>query len=77
MIKLEVANEHADQRLDRFLARALPAFSRARLQTLIRDGFIRVNGNTARPRDPVRAGQIVELREPEIAKIEAQPESMA
>ncbi|PYJ88977.1 MAG: RNA pseudouridine synthase, partial [Verrucomicrobia bacterium] len=39
MIKLEVASEHAVQRLDRFLAQALPAFSRARLQTLIRDGF--------------------------------------
>src|SRR5437764_2250547 len=77
MIKLDVASEHAGQRLDRFLAQALPAFSRARLQTLIRDGFITVNGNTARPRDPVRTGQIVELREPEIAKIEAQPEAMA
>ena len=77
MIKLEVASEHAGQRLDRVLAQALPAFSRARLQTLIRDGFITVNGNTARPRDPVRTGQIVELREPEIAKIEAQPEAMA
>src|SRR5437764_5620198 len=77
MIKLDVASEHAGQRLDRFLAQALPAFSRARLQTLIRDGFITVNGNAARPRDPVRTGQIVELREPEIAKIEAQPEAMA
>jgi 23S rRNA pseudouridine1911/1915/1917 synthase len=77
MIKLEVASEHAGQRLDRFLAQALPAFSRSRFQTLIRDGFVRVNGNAARPRDPVRAGQIVELREPEIAKIEAQPEPIA
>src|SRR5437764_5326331 len=77
MIKLDVASEHAGQRLDRFLAQALPAFSRARLQTLIRDGFITANGNAARPRDHVRTGQIVELREPEIAKIEAQPEEMA
>src|SRR5205085_6783370 len=42
-----------------------------------RDGFITVNRNAARPRDPVRAGQMVELREPEIAKIEAQPEAIA
>src|SRR5437764_13504522 len=76
MIKLDVASEHAGQRLDRFLAQALPAFSRARLQTLIRDRFITVNGNAARPRDPVRAGDIIEVREPEVEKIEAQPQAM-
>ena len=77
MIKLEVAREHARLRLDRFLALALPAFSRARLQTLIRDGFVRLNGKKPRPRDPVRAGDAVELEEPEIEKVEAQPEQIA
>jgi 23S rRNA pseudouridine1911/1915/1917 synthase len=76
MTKLEVQPEHAGERLDRFLAQALPAFSRARLQTLIRDGFVTLGGKGARPRDPVRTGDIVELREPEVAKIDAQPEQM-
>ena len=76
MIKLEVQSADAGQRLDRFLARALPAFSRARLQTLIREKFVTVNGEPARPRDAVRAGAVVEVREPAIAKIDAQPESM-
>ena len=40
MIKLTVSSEQARQRLDRVLAEALPAFSRARLQTLIHDGFV-------------------------------------
>jgi 23S rRNA pseudouridine1911/1915/1917 synthase len=76
MIKLTVQKEQARQRLDRFLALALPTFSRARLQTLIREGFVRLNEKPPRPRDLVRAGDTVELREPEIEKIEAQPEQM-
>jgi 23S rRNA pseudouridine1911/1915/1917 synthase len=76
MIKLTITSEHAGERLDRSLAQALPSFSRARLQTLIREGFVKVNGNTARPRDAVRIGDIVEVREPKIEKIDAQPEAM-
>src|SRR3984893_17416036 len=76
MIKLTISNEQARQRLDRILAESLPAFSRARLQTLIRDGFISLNGKAPRPRDLVRAGDIVELREPEIEKVEAHPEQI-
>jgi 23S rRNA pseudouridine1911/1915/1917 synthase len=76
MITLEVQSADAGQRLDRFLAQALPAFSRARLQTLIREKFVTVNGKPARPRDLVRARAVVEVREPEVTKIDAQPESM-
>ncbi|MFL6519464.1 MAG: RluA family pseudouridine synthase [Chthoniobacterales bacterium] len=76
MIKLEVQSADAGQRLDRFLAQALPAFSRARLQNLIREKFVTVNGKPARPRDAVRARAVVEVREPEVTKIDAQPESM-
>ena len=76
MIKLIVPDEQARQRLDRFLAQALPAFSRARLQTLIREEFVSLNGKPARPRDLVRAGDAVEVREPEIEKVEAQPEQI-
>ncbi|HEX4640262.1 MAG TPA: RluA family pseudouridine synthase [Chthoniobacterales bacterium] len=76
MTKLIVPAEQTRQRLDRFLAQALPAFSRARLQTLIRDGFVLLNDKAARPRDLVRTGDAVELREPEIEKVEAQPEQI-
>jgi 23S rRNA pseudouridine1911/1915/1917 synthase len=74
MIKLTISGEQSRQRLDRVLAEALPAFSRARLQTLIRNGFVLLNGKPPRPRDLVRTGDIVELREPELEKVEAQPE---
>jgi 23S rRNA pseudouridine1911/1915/1917 synthase len=76
MIKLTISSDQTRQRLDRVLAESLPAFSRARLQTLIRDGFVSLNGKAPRPRDLVRAGDIVELREPEIEKVEAQPEQI-
>ena len=76
MIKLTIAKEQARQRLDRVLADSLPAFSRARLQALIRDEFVLLNGKAARPRDLVRADDVVELREPEIEKVEAQPEEI-
>lgn len=76
MIKLTVSSEQARQRLDRVLAEALPAFSRARLQTLIRNGFVSLNGKPPRPRDLVRTGDVVELREPELEKVEAQPEQI-
>ena len=76
MNKLFVEHAQAGQRLDRFLAEALPAFSRSRLQALIRDGFVTVNGNSARPRDLVRTGNVIEWREPPVAKIESEPEPM-
>src|SRR5438046_7106036 len=77
MIGLNVERERAGLPLDRFLALEVTDFSRARLQTLIRGGFVRLNGKPSRPRDLVRAGDIVELTEPALEKIEARPEQMA
>jgi len=76
MITLTILREQAGQRLDRALALALPAFSRVRLQTLIREGFVNVNGKKPRTRDAVHTGDVVEVREPEIEKSDAQPEAM-
>lgn len=77
IIKLEVGRESSRLRLDRFLAGALPIFSRARLQNLIRAGLVTLNGKAARPRDLVRSGDLVEVEEPAVEKIEAQPEAIA
>ena len=35
------------QRLDKFLVDCLPELSRSRIQSLIKDGFVQVNGATA------------------------------
>ena len=55
-----VEQEHAGSRLDQVAARLFPEYSRARLQTWIREGSLTVDGSPARQRDPVIAGS--ELR---------------
>ncbi|GAB4504150.1 MAG: RluA family pseudouridine synthase [Anaerolineales bacterium] len=44
-----------EERLDHFLVEKLPAFSRSRLQGLIKEGWVKVNGLPAR-----KAGQLLE-----------------
>jgi 23S rRNA pseudouridine1911/1915/1917 synthase len=73
-IQLVVPKEAAHLRLDQFLARELPKFSRSRLQTLIRTQNVKLNGAPARPRDPVRSGDRIEVSEPPPEKIDNRPE---
>jgi 23S rRNA pseudouridine1911/1915/1917 synthase len=75
-LQLIVANESARQRLDVFLAKELPQFSRARLQQLIRGEFVKLNGKTPRPREIIREGDVVDLNEPPPEKIDNQPEEI-
>src|SRR5207244_13247949 len=70
-IELVVPANEAKIRLDQFLAKRLPEFSRSRLQQLIRDGFVRLNNSTSRPRQIVRIGDKIELTEPPREKINA------
>ena len=53
--KFRYAGEKAD-RLDKFLVTCLPEFSRARLQGLIDDGFVSINGVAAK-----KSGQSIEF----------------
>jgi 23S rRNA pseudouridine1911/1915/1917 synthase len=76
MIQLTVPNEHTGWRLDRYLALALPQFSRSRLQTLIRSGDVQLQGKAARIREIVRAGDVVRLVEPPVQEIEDQAEEI-
>ena len=72
--ELVVSSNEAKARLDQFLAKRLPEFYRSRLQQLIRDGFVRLNNSTSRPRQIVRGGDKIELTEPPLEKIETLPE---
>ncbi|CAN5721897.1 RluA family pseudouridine synthase [soil metagenome] len=76
MIELEVTHEHSGLRLDRFLALVLPDFSRSRLQTLIKDGCVRLNGEQPRTRDAVKNGDRVTVEVPALEKIEAEAEAI-
>ncbi len=63
-------------RLDQFLARELPKFSRSRLQQLIRGKFVLLNDSPARPRDFVREGDRIALTEPPPEEIDTLPEAI-
>jgi len=69
-----VSPNDARLRLDQFLAKQLPEYSRSRLQQLIRSGFVRLNKQTTRPRQIVRGGDKIHLIEPPLEKIEMRPE---
>jgi 23S rRNA pseudouridine1911/1915/1917 synthase len=74
--KLVVPKEHAPMRLDLFMVKSLPEFSRSRIQQLIRAGFVRLNDATSRSHQLVRAGDEVELTQPPPEKIETKPEAI-
>jgi 23S rRNA pseudouridine1911/1915/1917 synthase len=71
-----VPKEHARRRIDLCLAKALPEFSRSRIQQLIRAGFVRLNGASTRPQQVVRTGDQIELTNPPPEKIETRPEAI-
>src|SRR5213082_307879 len=75
-IELLVSANEAMLRLDQFMTKRLPEFSRSRLQQLIRDGFVLLNNSTSRPRQIVRGGDKIQLTEPPLEKIEALPEQI-
>jgi 23S rRNA pseudouridine1911/1915/1917 synthase len=54
----------AGERLDRFLARSLPEFSRSRLQDLIKSGCVTVDRTAAKSSQVLRGGEAVELSVP-------------
>ena len=73
---VEVEPEGAGQRLDSWLARALPDLSRARIQALIAEGAVTVDGASSRASSRVRAGQRVAVTVPEPEPAVPQPEDI-
>src|SRR5437868_2542203 len=73
-MRLAITDAQAGGRLDAVLGEALG--SRSRAQRLIDDGLVTVDG-TARPkRHRVRAGEVVEVAEPEPAAVAAAAEDV-
>jgi 23S rRNA pseudouridine1911/1915/1917 synthase len=62
------------QRLDHFLQSQLTDMSRTRLQALIKDGNILLNGSAAKPNTPLKQGDTItmEIPEPEPTEVVAQ-----
>lgn len=75
--ELTVAGESAGQRLDAFLASQLPGVSRSRVQMLLDQGDILLNGATPRASLKLRGGEHIEIKgEPRPAPLKAIPEDI-
>jgi len=55
-LRAEVTEELSGNRLDQIAAKLFPEYSRARLQSWIREGALLVNGKQHRPRDRLESG---------------------
>ena len=72
-----VPPEAEGERLDRWLSAQLPGLSRSRVQRLIREGHVRIDGKSVtKPHTSLRAGSCVELEIPADEGSELVPEPM-
>ena len=72
-----VSSADAGNRLDRWLAECLPAFSRSRIQAVIRSGGVLLNGVAAKASQLLRADDVITWQEPPLTPCEsALPEKM-
>ena len=74
--ELVVGPDGAGRRVDAWLAAALPELSRARLQGLIAEGQVRLEGAVPRPSARVRAGQRLVVEVPPPVAAEPAPEDL-
>lgn len=56
-----VPNEYAGQRVDQVLARLFSDYSRSKLQAWIKNGSVKINGQTIKAKDKLEGGETVEL----------------
>jgi 23S rRNA pseudouridine1911/1915/1917 synthase len=74
--KLFAASGDAGRRLDLFLAQRVTALSRTRIQELIRDGKVHINGRTAKASHRVAAGEAIEFEVLPRPPLVAEPEDL-
>lgn len=61
ILEAVIPEQHAGMRVDKVLAQLCPEYSRARLQQWIKQGHVRINGETRRPRDSVHGGEQIKI----------------
>ena len=64
------------QRVDKFLAEALPDFSRSYLQKLLKDGQVLANGKEVKPNYKLSTGEILSVSLPENEDLNVEPEDL-
>lgn len=75
-LKFSVTAETAGERLDTFLATHVPDWSRARLQRLIEDADVLVNGKTSKPSYKTRANDEIEIELVSLPVANFEPENI-
>ncbi len=71
---IELRVSESGQRLDKYVAQMAPDLSRSRVQKLIEEGLITVNGGMAKPSYRVEVGDLVVTRIPPPESLEVRPE---
>lgn len=74
--QLQVAQEAAGERLDRFLAEQLPELTRSQIKRLIDDGRVSVTGVAVKAGLKLRGGEAVGISLPEPEPVDALPEAI-
>jgi len=74
--KLIAASTDAGRRLDLFVAQGIPELSRTRIQELVREGHVRVDGRIAKVSHRVAAGESIEIEVLPRPAPEALPEDL-
>ncbi|MCP4847565.1 MAG: RluA family pseudouridine synthase [Verrucomicrobiaceae bacterium] len=70
------AQDGESERLDRFISSKLAEMSRARIQALIRDGHITLNGSSTKPGRLLVNGDFISIIIPDPVPSEAKPENI-
>ena len=77
MVQTLIAEEaDAGNRLDHFLQRSLPSYSRARLQAWIKEGRVLIDGARAKASHTLRGGESIEVVPAEKPPLRAEPEDL-
>ncbi|MDA1050777.1 MAG: RluA family pseudouridine synthase [Planctomycetota bacterium] len=75
-VELIVGPEHADTRLDAFLASQFPSFSRVKLRQAINAGGVQVDDKRTKAAYRLRAGQTIAITLPELVVEGPEPEDI-
>lgn len=73
---LKVTDEYSGLRLDKCISEMTDGLTRSRIQKLIEDGCVIVNGSNANKKTAVKAGDIIEIEIPEPEILEAVPQNI-
>ncbi len=68
--------DSSGERLDIFLSKQCPDLSRSRLQHLIADGCVTLDGAIAKPSSRLREGQLIGLTIPDVAQSHMEPQDI-